>query len=211
MMICVISTGSVSNERRSTNSWTPPGGPLFPTYHSPANARMDLTLNPQCPSPIGQLSSLINPASAATGIPADLIGAVIYQESGGNIDVHSTQNPGNIGQDSGVMQVNQFTANELQEKYSQRFVGIDGTAKDIMLGASYLKDMFDTIADRDWGITLRAYNSGPNGVNKSDLRDRPAHTGDSTYVDKVLRFWSDISQGNSLPSDHYASIYGHGF
>ncbi|CAF1282168.1 unnamed protein product [Rotaria sp. Silwood1] len=200
-----------SNNTLPTNIWPSPQGPLLPTGRTPNNARLDTTLSERAPSPIGQLRDLINPTAQATDMPADLIGAVIYQESGGNINVNTTTNPGNFGVDSGVMQVNEHTGAELQRKYPHRFVGLSGTAKEIMLGASYLKDMYDTIADRDWGITLRAYNSGPNGVDKNNLRAKPAGTGDSTYVDKVLRFWVDISQGNPLPPDHYASIYGRGF
>ncbi|CAF3030268.1 unnamed protein product [Rotaria sp. Silwood2] len=194
-----------TNTRQSTN------GPLLPTRQAPNNARIDTTLSERAPAPIGQLRHFINSAAQATNMPADLIGAVIYQESGGNINVDTTTNPGNFGVDSGVMQVNEHTAAELQRKYPHRFAGLYGTAKEIMLGASYLKDMYDTSADQDWGITLRAYNSGPNGVDKNNLRAKPAGTGDSTYVDKVLLFWVDISQGNSLPADHYESIYGRGF
>jgi hypothetical protein len=35
------------------------------------------------------------------------------------------------------MQVNQSTAGELEQRYPDRFYGISGPAKDIMLGASY--------------------------------------------------------------------------
>jgi LysM repeat protein len=185
-------------------------GPLRPTRNPPSNARSDTTLNARVPGWCKPLRDMINSASQRANIPADLIAAVIYQESGGNVNVDATGNP-NGGSDSGLMQVNQYTARELEQKYSDRFHGIGGSAKNIMLGASYLRDMYDTIADRDWGITLRAYNSGPNGVDKNNLRARPAGTGDSTYVDKVFRFWSDISQGNDPPADHYASIFGNGF
>jgi soluble lytic murein transglycosylase-like protein len=153
---------------------------------------------------------MINAAAQKTNVPADLIAATIYQESGGNINIAATHNP-NGGSDSGLMQVNQHTAGELEQKYPDRFNGIGGSAKNIMLGTSYLRDMFDTNADQDWGITLRAYNSGPNGVDKTNLRAIPAGTGDSTYVDKIFRFWSDISTGNDPPADHYESIFGREF
>lgn len=185
-------------------------GALRPTYNLPPNARVNTTLNVRVPSWCEQLRHMINSASQKTNVPADLIAAVIYQESGGNINVDATANQ-NFGSDSGLMQVNQYTARELEQKYPARFAGINGPAKNIMLGASYLRDMYDNKGDRDWGITLRAYNSGPNGVDKTNLRARPAGTGDSTYVDKVLRFWSDISQGHDPPADHYASIFGKGF
>jgi LysM repeat protein len=185
-------------------------GALAPTGHPPPNARLDTTLNDKIPGWCEPLRHMINAAAGKAKVPADLIAAVIYQESGGNISVDATGNP-NGGSDSGLMQVNQYTANELERKYPDRFAGIGGSAKNVMLGTSYLRDMFDTSADRDWGITLRAYNSGPNGVDKSNLRARPAGTGDSTYVDKIFRFWSDISTGNDPPADHYQSIFGQGF
>jgi murein DD-endopeptidase MepM/ murein hydrolase activator NlpD len=185
-------------------------GSLLPTGNAPPNARMDTTLNRRVPGWCEPLRDMINAAAQKTNVPADFIAAVIYQESGGNINIDATQNP-NGGSDSGLMQVNQYTAGELEQKYPDRFSGIGGSAKNIMLGATYLRDMFDTNADHDWGITLRAYNSGPNGVDKRNLRARPAGTGDSTYVDKIFRFWTDISTGNDPPADHYESIFGRGF
>jgi murein DD-endopeptidase MepM/ murein hydrolase activator NlpD len=195
-----LPTGDTGSSPPSTQ------GPLRPTGNLPPNARSDTTLNARIPGWCETLRGMINTASQKANVPADLIAAVIYQESGGNINVDATGNP-NGGSDSGLMQVNQQTAGELEQKFPDRFMGISGPAKNIMLGASYLREMYDTNADRDWGITLRAYNSGPNGVDKNDLRARPAGTGDSTYVDKVFRFWSDISQGNDPPADHYSLVF----
>lgn len=172
------------------------------------NARMNTTLNGEVPAWCERLRHFINIAAGKANVPADLIAAVIYQESDGNINVNSTANP-NGGSDSGVMQVNQHTANELRKKYPDRFIGISGLAKDIMLGSSYLRDMYDTVGEGySWPIALRAYNSGPYGVDKNDLRALPKGTGDRTYVDKVLRIWRDISTGNNPPADHYQSIFG---
>ena len=178
---------------------------------SSTSGRLDLRLNGEAPPPIAQFRPWIDRAAEATGVPADLLGAVIFQESSGNLDVNSTVNPGGMGLDSGVMQVNEQTAKELEQKFPGRFVGLDRLGREILLGASYLKEMFDTVADHRWDVALRAYNSGPYGINKDNLRDRPLGTGDATYVDKVLHFWSDISRGHPLPPDHYESIYGRGF
>jgi murein DD-endopeptidase MepM/ murein hydrolase activator NlpD len=182
-----------------------PGGQSS-TGNTSSNGRSDTTLNGRVPGWLESLRDMINAASQKTNVPADLIAAVIYQESNGNVNVVSTLNP-NGGDDSSVMQVNQHTAGELLGKYPDRFQGTIGTARDIMLGVSYLRDMYDTVGDRNWGITLRAYNSGPYGVDKTNLRATPASTGDPAYVDKVLHFWSDITQGKDPPADHYASIY----
>ena len=173
--------------------------------NAPSHARFDTELNERVPSWCEQLRSIINAAARATGVPADLIAAVIYQESGGNVRIHATRNP-NGGSDSGLMQVNQSTAAELQQKYPDRFSGISGSAKNVMLGASYLRDMFDHFGKKNWGVALRAYNSGPDGVDPRDLHATPAGTGDPTYVDKVFRFWVDISTGKDPPADHYSSV-----
>lgn len=175
---------------------------------APPNARLDPTLNSRVPSWCRDFIGLINSAARQCNVPADLIAAIIYQESSGNIKINSTQNP-NGGSDSGLMQVNQFTANELEQKYPHRFIGLNGLAKEIMLGTTYLREMYDTIGDsHSWSIALRGYNSGPAGVDKRDLHLLPKNTGDRTYVDKVLRFWSDISTGRDPPADHYQSIFG---
>jgi LysM repeat protein len=181
-------------------------GSSAPTGITPSEGRMDTTLNERVPVWCEPLRKMINAAAQKTNIPADLIAAVIYQESDGNIDINATRNP-NGGSDAGVMQVNEHTARELEQKYPGRFREIHGLPRNIMLGASYLRDMFDTIGDGNWGITLRAYNSGPDGVDKRNLRATPAGTGDSTYVDKVLAGWSDISSGRKPAPDHYASIF----
>ncbi|UJR11622.1 hypothetical protein I4U23_015803 [Adineta vaga] len=177
-----------------------PGGPSNSSQNTSPNGRLDTTLNSKVPLWLEKLP---------TNVPADLIAAVIYQESGGDPNVQ-TWNP-NGGADSSLMQVNQYTADELERKYPDRFRNVYGLSKNVMLGASYLRDMYDTVGDRSWGITLRAYNSGPNGIDKNNLRATPAGTGDRTYVDKVLRFWSDISEGRDLPVDHYESTLGEDF
>ncbi|CAF1243117.1 unnamed protein product [Adineta steineri] len=179
----------------------------LPGENTSTGGRMDTTLNSRVPQWLEQLRNAINTASQATNVPADLIAALIYQESNGDVNVVSTSNP-NGGMDSSLMQVNQYTAAELEQKYPDRFRNVNGIDKSVMLGASYLRDMYDTVADQNWGITLRAYNSGPNGIDKNNVRATPAGTGDPTYVDKVLHFWSDISQGHDLPADHYESLYG---
>lgn len=179
-------------------------GALAPSGNAPPNARLDTTLNGRVPGWCEPLRNMINAAAQKTNVPADLIAAVIYRESSGNINANATVNA-NGGADSGLMQVNQYTAAELEGKYPDRFAGIDGAAKNVMLGASYLRDMFNTVADRNWGIALRAYNSGPNGVDKSNLHTLPTGIGDRNYVDRVFRFWSDISAGRDPPADHYES------
>ncbi|MGZ3460594.1 MAG: lytic transglycosylase domain-containing protein, partial [Archangium sp.] len=69
----------------------------------------------------------------------------------------------------------------------------------ILAGAFYMKDMNDQFGN--WDLALRAYNSGPNGVDRNNANAIPAGTGDATYVQKVKQFWSTIETGNgTLPA-----------
>ncbi|CAF1230165.1 unnamed protein product, partial [Rotaria sordida] len=158
----LVDTEISSNNTSSTNTLSSTEEPLLPTWQASACARLDKTLSERAPKPIGQLRHLIDSAAQETNVPADFIGAVIYQESRGNINVNTITNPGNFGVGSGFMQVNEYRGAELQQQYPHRFVSLYGIEKEIMLGASYLKQMYDTFADQDWGITFRAYNSGQN-------------------------------------------------
>lgn len=54
-----------------------------------------------------------------------------------------------------------------------------------MAGARYMKEMYDEFGS--WELALRAYNSGPNGVDPGNPNATPAGTGDPTYVTKVLQ------------------------
>jgi soluble lytic murein transglycosylase-like protein len=63
---------------------------------------------------------------------------------------------------------------------------ISNPADTIMAGAKYMEAL-----DKQFGgnieAALRAYNSGPNGVDLNDLNSTPAGTGDPTYVQKVMQ------------------------
>ena len=71
----------------------------------PSGARIETTLNAKIPDWCKPLRQWINSAAKECNVPADLIAAVIYQESGGKLNVNSTTNA-NGGSDSGLMQVN---------------------------------------------------------------------------------------------------------
>lgn len=133
------------------------------------------------------------------GVPADMIAAQIWQESRGNLGATST-NGGNGLTDTGLMQVNPNTFGELKSKHPElQGMDLNSAEGNIMAGAAYMKDMKEQFGD--WKTALRAYNSGPNGVDKSNLNALPAGTGDATYVDKVSQFWETIKSGNgSLPA-----------
>ena len=112
--------------------------------------------------------SEIERASKASGIPPGALAGMIWQESKGKADT-----PG-----GGLMQLGD---NEFQ-KYGGG--NINNPADNIMAGAMYMKDLVRQFGDVP--TAMRAYNSGPNGVDRSNLHATPAGTGDPTYVDKVM-------------------------
>ena len=68
----------------------------------------------------------------------------------------------------------------------------------------YMADMKALMKKRygndSWGLALRAYNSGENGVDPNNLHALPAGTGDPAYVDKVMNYWAIIDNGGQLPA-----------
>jgi hypothetical protein len=108
-------------------------------------------------------------ASQATGIPPGILAGQIWQESKG---IAST--PG-----GGLMQLG---PNEFQEYGGG---DISNPADNIMAGAQYMKAL-DSQFGGNIEAALRAYNSGPNGVDLNNLNSTPAGTGDPTYVQKVM-------------------------
>jgi hypothetical protein len=155
-------------------------------------------LGPGLPKELEPYRNAIESASAKTGVPANMLAGQIWQESRGNLAAVST-NGGNGLTDTGLMQVNPNTYGELQAKHPElQGKDLSSPENNILAGAYYMKDMKEQFGD--WKTALRAYNSGPNGVDKSNLNALPAGTGDATYVDKVSNFWSIIESGNgTLP------------
>jgi soluble lytic murein transglycosylase-like protein len=149
---------------------------------------------------VAQWRDLINDASRATGVPADLLGAVMYQESTADPSVMGTTNPGNGLTDAGLMQVNPDTQKAMMDKYPALFQGLSGAAENIMAGACYMKDQYQAFGS--WDKANRAYNSGPldPGLAAGDV-NHPA-LGDPAYVTKVNAWWRGISSGQTLPADY---------
>lgn len=145
----------------------------------------------------------IQDAAQATGVPANVLAAQIWQESRGNLGA-ATVNGGNGLQDAGLMQVNSNTFADLQSK-NPDLLGANASPNNahdnIMAGALYMKEQLGAF-DGSMGAALRAYNSGPNNVNTSDLSDiSKTGTGDATYVDKVMDFANTIATGKgTLPA-----------
>ena len=196
------STGGPSAPQQAS----PVAAPSAPQQASPVAAPSasgggegDSKLGPGLPKQLEPYRGAIENASAKTGVPANMLAAQIWQESRGNLSA-TTTNGGNGLTDTGLMQVNPNTFGELQSKHPE-LQGMDLKTPEgnIMAGAAYMKDMKDQFGD--WKTALRAYNSGPNGVDKNNLNALPAGTGDATYVDKVSQFWNTLQTGNgSLPA-----------
>ncbi|WP_070106904.1 lytic transglycosylase domain-containing protein [Burkholderia plantarii] len=115
-------------------------------------------------------NSEIMSASQATGVPPGILAGQIWQESKGVADT-----PG-----GGLMQ--------LGPDEFQKYGGgdISNPADNIRAGANYMKDLATQFGG-NMDAALRAYNSGPNGVDLGNLNSTPAGTGDPTYVQKVTQ------------------------
>ncbi len=156
-------------------------------------------LGPGLPPALGQYKGAIESAAAKAGVPASMLAGQIWQESRGNLGATST-NGGNGLTDTGLMQVNPNTFQELQAKHPElQGKNLADPETNILAGAFYMKDMKEQFGS--WDLALRAYNSGPNGVDRSNPNAIPAGTGDATYVQKVKQFWDTISTGRgTLPA-----------
>lgn len=115
-------------------------------------------------------STQIAAASQATGVPPGILAGQIWQESKG---IAST--PG-----GGLMQLG---PNEFQQYGGG---DISNPGDNIMAGAKYMKAL-STQFGGNMEAALRAYNSGPNGVDVNNLNSTPAGTGDPTYITKVMQ------------------------
>jgi hypothetical protein len=141
-------------------------------------------------------------ASQATGVPADLLAAVIWDESKGEVSA-GTVNGENGQTDSGLMQVNPETFASLKSSYPDLLQGSNPSdpQTNIMAGALYLKDQHKEFGS--WDLALRAYNSGPGSVDRSDPSASTTGLGTKNYVDKVNYFWNIVSKGGELPLSGY--------
>ena len=120
-----------------------------------------------------QIASTYGPeiqrASEASGIKPSILAGMIWQESKGRPETPN----------GGLMQIGPHEF----EAYGSGSISNPGD--NIMAGAMYMKELKAKFGSDE--AALRAYNSGPNGVDPNDYRATPAGTGDPTYVDKVLQ------------------------
>lgn len=141
----------------------------------------------------------IQDAAKATGVPANVIAGLVYAESRGKNDAATTNVTGNA--DLGPAQVDTQTFNALKQQ-NPALLGngdIKNAHDNIMAGALYLRDQRNAFGG-DMGAALRAYNSGPGNVNRSNLADTGG-AGDPSYVNHVMNFAQIIGSGSGhLPA-----------
>ncbi|MCP3097664.1 transglycosylase SLT domain-containing protein [Myxococcus sp. K15C18031901] len=159
----------------------------------------DAKLGGNLPPGLEKYRGAIESAAAKAGVPASMIAAQIWQESRGDLSA-ATTNGGNGLTDTGLMQVNPNTFKELQAKHPElQGKDLSDPATNILAGACYMKDMKEQFGS--WDLALRAYNSGPNGVDRGNPDAIPAGTGDATYVQKVKSFANTLATGQgTLPA-----------
>lgn len=139
-------------------------------------------------------------ASEATGVPANLLTAVIWDESKGVPSV-GTINGENGLTDTGLMQLNPRTFEALKNQYPDLLTGhASDPQTNIMAGALYLKEQHNEFGD--WDLALRAYNSGPLSVDPSDHTISTTGLGTMNYVEKVTFYQELLDQGQPLPDGY---------
>lgn len=153
---------------------------------------------PKAGAGIEQYKEALDAASQATGVPAEILGGMLWQESRGNAAAGSV-NGGNGQTDTGLMQINPNTYQELQAKHPElQGKDLSEPANNIMAAAHFMADLKDKFGS--WDLALRAYNSGENGVDPGNPNATPAGTGDPTYIPKVMEFAETIKAGGDLPA-----------
>ena len=113
----------------------------------------------------------INSAAEATGVPANLIAAMIQQESSGDPNAVSPKGA------QGLMQLMPGTAKELG------VTDVNHPGDNIMAGARYMAQQLKKY-NGDTRLALAAYNAGPGNVDK--YNGIPPFSETQSYVSRIL-------------------------
>lgn len=150
------------------------------------------------PAELHQYDAAIQTASKDSGVPADRISAVIWDESRGQAGAAST-NGGNGMTDGGLMQINPETFKQLQSEHP------DLQGKSMTDAATNIEAGSDLLADEQkkygsWDLAERAYNSGEGSVDTSDANITTTGLGDADYIQKINKNLAAIDAGTGLPA-----------
>lgn len=170
------------------DEWTPPPEQKF-VAHKPTGGN---TLSRNIPPALEPLREWIEAASRKSGVPANLIAAMIWQESRGVIGATSL-NGGNGLTDVGLLQINPNTYEHSIKARHPELGSASDPPTNILAGAYYMDFLQQKFVS--WELALRAYNSGELGVDVNNPHATPAGTGDPTYVVKVMSFWATLDSG----------------
>jgi len=131
------------------------------------------------------LMPLFQKLSKETGVPADILAAVMVQESRG-ISIEAMKNAG------GLMQLGPNEFKYLQDKNPGLLGGLThlSTEGQVTAAALYLKELK---GNGSWDDALFKYNHGPNAGNNPTL-------GDPNYMRSVHDLLNRIRSGALLPS-----------
>ena len=195
---------STSGPDAPTSPGPSPSSSGMPAPNSPSNQAPGQTPSASgsgsgnVPGALSSLAPAIDAASKATGVPKDLLSAVMWDESRGQAGATST-NPGNGKTDGGLMQMNPDTFSALQAKHPELSgKSLSDPSTNVLAGAYLLAD--EKAKFGSWDAALRAYNSGEGSVNPSNPNVTTTGLGDPNYVQKVDQNKADIDNGTPLPS-----------
>jgi tape measure domain-containing protein len=130
----------------------------------------------------GEIEGIIEEASKETGVPVDLIKAMMHQESGGRI--HAISNKGARG----PMQLMPGTARRYGVK------NVFDPRQNIMGGARYMHDLLDMFHG-NVPLALAGYNAGEGAVIKYGGKI-PPYAETQNYVRSIM---TRYGQGGSIP------------
>jgi len=134
--------------------------PLIPLIHCqiyPAGVSSSLTFTPTDNTALQAWSEDITTvAHLVETIPADFIGAIIWQESQGAQVYADTE--------VGLMQIDTIQQTFMKARFPHLYSNITSQyTLNILSGALYMKTTCMNTKFNTWALALRCYNSGPNG------------------------------------------------